>query len=130
MATAVALDTWAFLEVALEKPRAPDVAALVDDVERAFTTREVVIETFSSLLHRTRSPDAAWGWWEDLRRSRVKVFEPALSDIHAFASTRDRGALSMVDLSLGHVALRERTKTIVTEDAEFRKLGLTPIFAK
>ena len=127
---AVAIDTWAFFEVALEKPRGAEVGGLMDEVERAFTTRDVVVETFTGLLHRTRSGAVAWAWMEDLRRSRVKVFEPPLEEVRTWAAAKERGNLSLVDLSLAYVASRERTKSILTEDAEFRRLGLDPLFAR
>lgn len=129
MGASVAVDTWAFLEVALEKPQGPRVAALMDESDRAFTTRDVVAETFSALLHRTRSGDVAWAWWEDLRRSRVRVYEPPIDEVHAFAAGKMRGSLSLVDLGLAHVALRERALVVASGDAEFRRLGLDPVFA-
>jgi predicted nucleic acid-binding protein len=129
MASAVAVDSWAFLEVALGRSRGPEVGGLVDEADRAFTTREVAVETSSAILRHTRSGAIAWAWLQDLVESRVRVYEPPLEEVRSWAASRERGNLSLVDLSLAYCATRERTKVVATEDAEFRRVGLDPVFA-
>lgn len=126
----VAIDTWAFREIAQGTPRGLDAAAVIAEADGAFTVRECVVETYSAILHRTRRPDRAMEWWDGLRETGIRVYEPPLDEVHAFIEKRGRSlAFTLADWSLACVAERERTRAIVTEDAEFRRLDLDPLFA-
>lgn len=129
--TPVAVDTWAFYELFQEGPRAGEVQSTLDDAGFAFTTREIVAESFGHVLRLTGGTRYAKAWWDDLRESPIRVFEPPLDELHAFVtSVGGRGALSLADLSLAFVARREGAVAVLTGDAEFRRLGLEPLFAR
>lgn len=126
----LAIDTWGFHELLEDGPMAEEVREAIDGAEFAFTTREVVAETFNIIVRRTGGTRLAFEWWEDLRESGLRVFEPPLDEIHAFVAAQGRkGALSFTDLSLAFVAKREAASGIVTGDREFRRVGLEPLFA-
>lgn len=127
----VAWDTWAFLESALDGPRRADVEALLDETDVVITVREVVAETFTFIARRTKRNALAVGWWRSLLESRVRVLEPPLADIFALAGGRpQRAATSFADLSLAVAALAEGAVEVASEDAGFRQLKLTPVFAR
>lgn len=131
MSAILALDTWAFHELFQGTPKSAEVRRVLDEAEFVFTTREVVAETFNFLVRRTGSTRIAKAWWDDLRESGMRVFEPPLDEIHSFIEEHGaNGALSFTDLSLAYVALRERATGVVTEDTEFRRVGLEPLFAR
>lgn len=126
----VAVDTWAFHELFEQGPHADEVGELLDGADFAFTTREVVAETFNVLVRRTGGTRIAKAWWDDLQESGIRVFEPPLDELHAFVSKHGgKGALSFTDLSLAFAAKREGATGVVTGDREFRRLGLEPLFA-
>lgn len=126
----VAVDTWAFREL-LAGPRGAEVGGILDEAEAPFTVHECVVETYNYILRKTGRPERAWAWWEALRGTSIRVFEPPLADVHKFMQPRaGELALSLVDWSLAYAASRERTKAILTEDVEFRALGLEPLFAR
>jgi predicted nucleic acid-binding protein len=129
--TQAAIDTWAFLAVFFGEARSAQVEKIIGEVDAAFTVREVVAETYSAIAKAERRSSGAWEWWQALRESRIRVFEPRLDEVHAFIASKERrGTLSLADWALACVATRERTKTILSEDAEFRRVGLDPAFAK
>lgn len=126
----LAIDTWGFHELFEDAPHADEVRDLLDAADFAFTTREVVAETFNILVRRTGGTRIAKAWWDDLRDSGLRVFEPPLDELHAFITKAGaKGTLSFTDLSLGFVAQRENANGIITGDREFRRLGLEPLFA-
>lgn len=128
---AVAWDSWAFLEVLSAGPRETDVADLLRATEYVFTVREVVAETFNFIVRRTGQTAKARTWWNALRASRVRVFEPPLDEVHAFVESRGgEGSLSLTDYALAFVAQREGATQVAAEDREFRRLRLDPLFAK
>jgi predicted nucleic acid-binding protein len=128
---AVAWDTWAFLETATEGPRSQEVEDALADAHAVFTVREVVAETFNHLVRVAGRTEPAWRWWNDLAASRVRVFEPPMEDLRAFMGAQRRlGGLSFTDYALAHVAMREGVEEVATEDAEFRRFGLRPLFAR
>ena len=128
--SALAVDTWAFAELFQAGPRADEVTSVLDEADFLFTTREVVAETFNFIARRTGATRYAQAWWDDLRETHVRVFEPPLDELHTFIHKASaRGALSFTDLSLAFVAQREGATAIATGDAEFRRLGLEPLFA-
>lgn len=103
---------------------------LLDEADFAFTTREVVAETFNLIVRKTGGTRIAHAWWSDLRDSGLRVFEPLMDDLHAFVAKHGaKGTLSFTDHSLAFVALRERASGVVTGDREFRRVGLEPLFA-
>ena len=125
----LAVDTWGFHELFEDAPHAEEVRALLDGADFAFTTREVVAETFNVLVRRTGGTRIAKAWWDDLLESGLRVFEPPLGELHAFVTKHGaKGTLSFTDLSLGFTALRESATGVVTGDREFRRLGLEPLF--
>lgn len=127
----LAIDTWGFHELFEEGPRADEVTRVIDAAEFAFTTRDVVVETFNILVRRTGGTRIAKAWWDDLIESDLRVFEPPLVEIHEFVDQHGaKGSMSLTDLSLGLVALREKASGVVTGDREFRRLGLEPLFAR
>lgn len=127
----VAWDSWAFLEVALERPRSLDVAALLSEADGAITAREVVAETFNHIVNKTKSTATAAEWWASLEEGDVRVLEATMDDIRDFAHPLTaRGSLSFTDLALGCVARREGVTLTATEDGEFRRMGLQPLFAR
>lgn len=127
----VAWDSWAFLEVAFERPRNLDVAALMGEADGAITSREVVAETFNHIVNKTKSTATATAWWASLEEGDVRVLEASMDDIRDFAHPlAERGTLSFTDLALGCVARREGVTLAATEDGEFRRMGLQPLFAK
>lgn len=127
----IAWDTWAFLEVAMDGPRGPDVEALASEVDVTLTVREVVAETFTFLARRSGGTETARDWWAELRRSPVRVVEAPLEELWKFAkAVRKPGRLSFTDLSLAWLCDRERVREIATADAEFRQLRLVPLFAR
>lgn len=129
-AGALAIDTWGFHELFEDGPHADEVTRLVDGADFAFTTRDVVVETFNILVRRTGGTRIAKAWWDDLLESELRVFEPPLAELHKFVTQQGaKGAMSLTDLSLGFVALREKASGVVTGDREFRRLGLEPLFA-
>ena len=127
----LAIDTWGFHEMFEAGPHADEVAAVIDGADFAFTTREVVAETFNVLVRRTGGTRIAKAWWDDLSESELRVFEPPLDELREFVTKHGaRGALSFTDLSLALVATREKASGVVTGDREFRRLGLEPLFAE
>jgi predicted nucleic acid-binding protein len=129
--TAIAIDTWAFFEMSKGGPLAAAVERAIDEAEFAFTTREIVAESFSLILQRTGGTRVAKAWWDDLRETDIRVFEPPLDELHAFVTKHGaKGKLSFADLSLGFAAVRERAEEVATGEAEFRRLGLEPLFAR
>jgi predicted nucleic acid-binding protein len=128
---AVAWDTWAFVESALDGPRRDEVETLLEEVDVVVTAREVVVETFNFLVRATGKTDAGWRWWKALAESRVRIVETPLRELHAFTGVKDRrGGLSLTDYALGQAATSQRATEVATEDREFGRLGLTPLFAK
>lgn len=128
---AIAWDTWAFLETFAEGPRSDEVDALAAEADAVFTVREVVAETFNAIVKRSERTRDGWRWWAALADSRVRVFEPPLEDLRTFMESRKRvGSLSFTDHALAHVALREGIDEVATEDAEFRRFGLRPVFSR
>ena len=128
---ALAIDTWGFVELVQDGPLTREIERLLDDAGFVFTTREVVAESFNFLLRRTGGTRYAKAWWDELREGPVRVFEPPLDELHGFVTKHGaRGALSFTDLSLACVAKREGASGVVTGDAEFRRVGLEPLFAK
>ncbi len=126
----VAIDSWAFLELATAGPRAAEVTARLSEADAAFTVRDVVVETANFITKVTRDSVAARRWWDALRASRVRIVEHSLDDLHAFMTQHARGALSLTDLSLAHAALVANVKDIATEDHEFHRVKLNPLFAQ
>lgn len=128
---ALAVDSWAFLEMSRAGPRADETSEVLESAEFAFTTRDVVTETFDHIARRTGGTRIALAWWDELREGDVRVFEPPMDELHAFITLHGRrGALSFTDLSLAFAAKREDVREVLTEDAEFRRIGLEPLFAK
>jgi len=127
---AIAWDTWAFLEVLLDEPRAGEVGALLDAADLVVTSREVIAETFSFLARRAGNAERSIRWWDAVREGSIVVAEPTLDEIRRALPRQDLGRLSFTDLSLAHVAKAEGIEEIATGDAEFERLGLTPLFAK
>lgn len=128
---AVAWATWAFLEVLSDGPRRAEVERLLRASDFVFTVREVVAETFRFVVRRTGQIGQGLAWWKALRQSRVRVFEPPLDDVYEFAASQGPlGSLNFTDLALAYVAGREGTATVASEDAEFRRLKLNPVFAR
>lgn len=131
IARAVLWDSWAFLESALGGTRGLDVEALLAEAASVVTTQHVVAETFTYVARKAASSETALEWWNDLRESRVRVLEPSLQEIHAFAtSLREIGTLSLTDLSLGAVARSVGARSAATGDREFRRMGIEPVFAR
>ncbi|MBI4393664.1 MAG: PIN domain-containing protein [Euryarchaeota archaeon] len=127
----IAWDTWAFLESYFEWPRHEAVRALLADASMVFTVRDVVAESFNHIVHKTGRTEEAWTWLESLSASRVKVYEPSFRDVYAFMGQQSRtGSLSFTDHALAYAAVRDDVVEIATEDAEFRRLDLVPIFAR
>lgn len=127
---AVAWDTWAFLESALEGSRRDDVEALLEEADYIFTVRDVVAETFNFLCRRTRRTEVAWEWWQSLRAGVVRIFDPSLDEVHAFIAGAPRGSdLSFTDYSLAWAAAKNRAQEIATEDRAFEALKMRPLFA-
>lgn len=128
---AIAWDTWAFLETAFEGSRAAQVQALLKEADFVFTVREVVAESFNFIVKKTGRTEEGWRWWSALEESRVRILEPSLSDLHEFMGRHNRaGGLSFTDFALAYTASLEGATEIATEDAEFRRLRFSPIFAK
>lgn len=125
----LAVDTWAFVELALGRPRAPDVAAAFEAAPRIFTVREVVAETYGFLQHKTGSLRAR-AWLAALAADEVPILAP---DVHAVREAIFRlpktSSLSFVDVSLGLAATEEGTTAVATADREFRRMRLDPVFA-
>lgn len=127
----VAWDTWAFIETALENPRRAEIDELLAEVDAIVTVREVVVETFNYLVRKSKSQARALTWWNDLVQSRVRILQPEMNELRDYVSkTPTTSQLSLVDQSLAYAATRERIREIATEDAEFRLLGLEPLFAR
>lgn len=129
--TILAIDTWAFHEIFEQGPHAAEVLDVIDGADFAFTTREVLAETFNVLVRRTGGARIAKAWWDDLQESGIRVFEPSLEELHAFVTKHGaKGSLRFTDLSLGFAATREGATGVVTGDREFRRMGLEPLFAR
>lgn len=127
----IAWDTWAFLEVYFEWSRHDAVRTLLEQADFVFTVRDVVAETFNAIVNRTGKTEDAWTWLESLSASRIKVYEPSLSDVRQFIGEgRRTGSLSFTDSALAFAAQRDSVVEIASEDAEFRKLDLVPLFAR
>lgn len=127
----VAVDTWALRESLIRTPRALEVQGLIAEADAPFTVRECIVETFNHLQRRYGRAEQAWQWWNAVRSTPLRVYEPPLEEIHAFIAKHDPTLpLSLADWSLACVAKRERTRTILTEDAAFRDLDLEPLFAR
>ena len=125
------VDTWAFVEMAFEGPRRDEVEAVLDEADALLTTREVVSEAFTFIARRSGATKEATAWLSALRASAVRVAEPPLGDVAALAGgLKKNSKLSFADLSVAAAAKDEGTVEIATEDAEFRSLGLRPLFAK
>lgn len=127
--TRAAWDAWAFIETARTGPRAADVAALTKEAHDIVTTRDVVAETFTYLANAGRRTEEGWRWWNDLRQSPVRILDPTRDELWEYARSRRRGSLSFADLSLGWACDQEGILEVATGDAEFRSLGLRPLFA-
>ena len=127
---AIAWDTWAFLEVALDKPRRREVDALAADEEVSiFTVRDVVVETFNHLARRTRTA-VARDWWHDLRAAPLRILDPDLDALHAFVTSEARsGNVSLTDHALALAARQVGTPEVASEDRDFAAFGLIPLFA-
>lgn len=127
----VAVDTWAFRESVARTPRGREAEGIIAEADAPFTVRECVVEMFGAMVKAYGRAEPAWRWWEGLRATPMRVFEPPLSEIHEFIRAKGpMGALSLADWSLAYVATRERTRAVLTEDAEFRRVGLDPLFAR
>lgn len=127
----VAWDTWAFVETYLHGPRSEEVQALGREVDVVYTSREVVAETFNFLVKRTDATREAWSWWAGIRQGRARVVQRDFEEVTGFVEEhRDEGALSFTDLSLAQIALEEGVDEVATEDDEFRRLGLVPLFSR
>lgn len=125
------IDTWGFLELAFDGPRRHEVEAALDAADALVTTKEVVSETFTFLARRAGATREATAWLTALRASHVRISEPPLDDVATLAAAlKKTSTLSFADLSVAAAAKSEGTVDIVTEDAEFRSLGLRPMFAK
>lgn len=126
----LAIDTWAFVEVALDRPLREEVEERLRHADDAFTVREVVVETYGFLAHRAGAR-AAGAWWRALREDGIAILEPGIDELAEYEGRAPRdGRLSLVDLSLAYAARKRGAKEVATGDAEFRRLGLVPIFAK
>ncbi|HLE97519.1 MAG TPA: PIN domain-containing protein [Candidatus Thermoplasmatota archaeon] len=130
MGRPVVWDTWAFLEVITRGERSLDIEALLAETDSIVTTRDVIAETFGSLVKHTRSSQVALAWWDALAASRMRVADPAREEIRRFATgLKEVGTLSFVDLSLGVAAKSVGARAVATGDREFRRMGLEPLFA-
>ncbi|MHB8586719.1 MAG: PIN domain-containing protein [Thermoplasmatota archaeon] len=124
----VGIDTWAFVEMELNGPRASEVEAKLAGVRRPFTVRDVVVETYGFIARRAGT-DVARNWWRELRVDELPILTPPLEDLSLLADGVSADArLSLTDLSLVAAARSRGCKLIASGDREFRKLGLDPIF--
>lgn len=131
MTRPVVWDTWAFLEVVTRGERSLDIEALLAETDLVVTTRDVVAETFGSLVRHTRSSQVALAWWDALAEGRTRIVDPSRDEIRRFAAgLKEVGTLSFVDLSLGVAAKSVGARAAATGDREFRRMGLEPLFAK
>lgn len=130
MMRALAIDTWAFVELHDDTPRAPVVADSLRDADVLLTTRDVVAESCNFIIRRSRRTEEGLAWWRDLLASPVRIVDPPLAEVRGFMEEHGNGGLSFTDHSLAYVALREHCTRIATEDREFRRFGLEPIFAR
>lgn len=127
--TSVAVDSWAFIEVALGGERAAHVARALAAAGSPFTTREVVVEAFG-FIHRASDANLAWRWWHALRAGRVRVIDiPYESLAEHLEAVARKGGLSLADHSLALAALAEGATDVLTADRGFRRLGLNPLLA-
>lgn len=126
----LALDTWAFVELALDGPRRAAVEEAYSEAHDLVTVHFVVAESFNFIARRGGGPQRAWLWLQSLRRSPVRVLEPRLADVEEFAAESDPRGLSLTDCALAWAAVRDHVKDVATEDREFRRLGLHPLFAR
>lgn len=130
MTPILAVDAWAFLEVALPGPRASEVEDVLRGADRLFTSREIASETFGFIASRQRSSEAAWLWWTGLAETGLVVMESPFEEILRFIAADGRdGNLTFADYSLALLAKRAGIVNVATADRGFRLLGLNPLFA-
>ncbi len=127
----LAVDSWAFIESFFSGPRRAEVDALLKNSEILVTSREIVVETFNSIVYELRRTSPANDWLQLLRSSRTRVIEPAMHDVEAFMQALGaRSTLSYADSSLAFVAQSEGIAHVITEDSGFRQARLEPLFSK
>lgn len=127
----IAWDSWAFLETFLRGPRASSVESLLEDAGPIVTVREVVAETFNFLVRRSGRTALGWTWLKALAASRIQVHEPPLELVVGFLQRSPReGNLSFTDYALALVAKETGCESVASEDAEFHRLGLRPLFSR
>lgn len=126
----LAVDSWAFIESFFNGPQRAEVDALLRNAESLVTSREIVVETFNSIVYELRRTSAASDWLKLLRSSRTRVIEPTMRDVEAFMqSLGTKATLSYADASLALVAQSEGIAHVLTEDGGFRQARLEPLFA-
>lgn len=126
----IAVDTWAFVEIARRGPRWQEVMATLRGAARLVTARDVIAETFTLLTSRSRSSSAGWRWLSGLDPAIFNVRDPALAEVRAFMAGQDRaGNISFGDFALAMAAREAGARDVATADRGFRRLGLNPLFA-
>lgn len=125
-----AWDTWAFVETALGYRRKPEVAKLWQSMDVVVTARDIIGETYTFILGRTKNPDKARQWLEAATRSRVRIVDPPLEAVvDHIAAHPEAGPLSWPDMALAYVAEQAGARTIATEDQGFQRLAFETPFA-
>lgn len=127
--TQLAVDTWAFVELAFDRPRAQEVGEAFETATGLFTTREVVAETYGFLLRRAGTLRAR-EWLDAITTDEVPILAPPLAEIHRVLGRLPKeSTLSFVDISLGLAAAGRGAEEVATADREFIRMRLTPKFA-
>lgn len=126
-----AWDTWAFVEAALGYRRKPEVAQLWQSMDVVVTARDIIGETYTFILGRTRNPDKARQWLETATQSRVRIVDPPFEAVVDYiAAHPEAGPLSWPDMVLAFVAEQAGARTIATEDVGFQRLAFKTPFAQ
>jgi predicted nucleic acid-binding protein len=126
----VAWDTWAFVETALQYRRSHEVETLWESTSTIVTARDIIGETYTFILGKTRNTQTARLWLEAASQSRIRIVDPSMEDIIQYIQTRPEATrLSWPDMALAMVAEQAGTSLIATDDEGFSRLGLRPAFA-